>query len=167
VAVSRQPGVKTIDNSRCLQGPLVLGLPAVGHNVVVPRLVTTCDERHACRRVIVLAIVGSLAAAPRGAVGTAPLCTTDVASRTRQRFEPSTPPTQLQTVEPKLLLSAVLLECTIAGMATCTLTHMTEITPARELIQGLSGQPGLPQLLIRVARHRRWSDTFPPRPAVR
>jgi len=50
------------------------------------------------------------------------------------------------------VLSAVLLECTVAGMATCTLTHMTEITPARELIQGLSGQPGLPQLLIRVGK---------------
>ncbi|WP_039891097.1 Acg family FMN-binding oxidoreductase [Mycobacterium xenopi] len=47
-------------------------------------------------------------------------------------------------------LSAVLLDCTIAGLATCTLTHMTEVTPARELIQRLSGQPGLPQLLIRV-----------------
>jgi hypothetical protein len=47
-------------------------------------------------------------------------------------------------------LSAVLLECTIAGMATCALTHMTEVTPARELIQRLSGQPGLPQVLIRV-----------------
>ncbi|WP_275952253.1 Acg family FMN-binding oxidoreductase [Mycobacterium heckeshornense] len=47
-------------------------------------------------------------------------------------------------------LSAVLLECTIAGLATCTLTHMTEVTPARELIQQLSGQSGLPQLLIRV-----------------
>jgi len=50
------------------------------------------------------------------------------------------------------MLSAVLLDCTIAGMATCTLTHMTEVTPARELIQRLSGQPGLPQLLIRVGK---------------
>lgn len=49
-------------------------------------------------------------------------------------------------------LSAVLLDCTIAGMATCTLTHMTEVTPARELIRRLSGRPGLPQLLIRVGR---------------
>ncbi|BBY08238.1 Acg family FMN-binding oxidoreductase [Mycobacterium noviomagense] len=49
-------------------------------------------------------------------------------------------------------LSAVLLDCTIAGMATCTLTHMTEVTPARELIQRLTGQPGLPHLLIRVGR---------------
>jgi hypothetical protein len=66
VAVSRQPCGKTIDNSRCLQGPLVLDLSAVGHNVVAPRLVAACDERHACRRVIVLAIVGSLVAAPWG-----------------------------------------------------------------------------------------------------
>lgn len=49
-------------------------------------------------------------------------------------------------------LSAVLLDCTIAGLVTCTLTHMTEVTPARELIQQLSGQPGLPQLLIRAGR---------------
>jgi hypothetical protein len=49
-------------------------------------------------------------------------------------------------------LSAVLLDCTAAGMATCTLTHMIEVSPARELIQRLSGQPGLPQLLIRVGR---------------
>ncbi|WP_375481448.1 Acg family FMN-binding oxidoreductase [uncultured Mycobacterium sp.] len=47
-------------------------------------------------------------------------------------------------------LSAVLLECTLAGMATCTLTHMIEVSPARELIRRLSGQAGLPQLLIRV-----------------
>jgi hypothetical protein len=66
VAVSRRPFDKAIDNSRWLQGPLVLGSPAVGHNVVVPRLVAACDERHACRRGIVLAIVGSLVAAPAG-----------------------------------------------------------------------------------------------------
>lgn len=49
-------------------------------------------------------------------------------------------------------LSTVLLDCTLAGMATCTLTHMTEVTPARELIQRLSGRTGLPQLLIRVGK---------------
>jgi hypothetical protein len=49
-------------------------------------------------------------------------------------------------------LSAVLLDCTVAGMATCTLTHMIEVAPVRELIQRLSGQTGLPQLLIRVGR---------------
>jgi hypothetical protein len=49
-------------------------------------------------------------------------------------------------------LSAVLVDCTVAGMATCTLTHMTEVSMARELIQRLSGQTGLPQLLIRVGK---------------
>lgn len=49
-------------------------------------------------------------------------------------------------------LSAVLLDCALAGMATCTLTHMTEVTPARELIQRLCGQTGMPQLLIRVGK---------------
>jgi hypothetical protein len=49
-------------------------------------------------------------------------------------------------------LSMVLLECTIAGLATCTLTHMIEVTPSRELIRGLTRQTALPQLLIRVGR---------------
>jgi hypothetical protein len=47
-------------------------------------------------------------------------------------------------------LSAVLLECTVAGLATCTLTHMTELAPSREIVRDLTGQHGLPQLLVRV-----------------
>ncbi len=47
-------------------------------------------------------------------------------------------------------LSAVLLECTVAGMATCTLTHMTEMALSRETITQLTGTAGTPQLLIRV-----------------
>lgn len=47
-------------------------------------------------------------------------------------------------------LSTVLLECTVAGMATCTLTHITELAQSRELIRRLTGQRGLPQLLIRI-----------------
>ena len=47
-------------------------------------------------------------------------------------------------------LSAVLLECTLAGLATCTLTHMIEVAPARELIRGLIRRNRRPQLLIRV-----------------
>ncbi|MCB0949606.1 MAG: NAD(P)H nitroreductase [Mycobacterium sp.] len=50
------------------------------------------------------------------------------------------------------VLSTVLLECTAAGLATCTLTHMTEIAPSRRLIGELTGQRGLPQLLIRVGQ---------------
>ena len=49
-------------------------------------------------------------------------------------------------------LSALLLECTMAGLATCTLTHMTELASSREIIRELAGQHGLPQLLVRVGQ---------------
>lgn len=49
-------------------------------------------------------------------------------------------------------LSALLLECTAAGLATCTLTHMTELAPSREIIRELTGQHGLPQLLVRIGQ---------------
>jgi hypothetical protein len=49
-------------------------------------------------------------------------------------------------------MSAVLLECTIAGMATCTLTHMTEIASSRDIVKQLIGSAGQPQLLVRVGR---------------
>lgn len=49
-------------------------------------------------------------------------------------------------------LSAVLLECTLAGMATCTLTHMTELALSRDIIRQVTGGCGQPQLLIRVGR---------------
>ncbi|SPM28374.1 Acg family FMN-binding oxidoreductase [Mycobacterium terramassiliense] len=47
-------------------------------------------------------------------------------------------------------LSAVLLECTVAGLATCTLTHMTEMAMSRDTVKQLTGTAGTPQLLIRV-----------------
>jgi hypothetical protein len=47
-------------------------------------------------------------------------------------------------------LSAVLLECTLAGMATCTLSHLTELQSSRHLISTLTGRAAMPQLLIRV-----------------
>jgi len=47
-------------------------------------------------------------------------------------------------------LSAVLLECTLAGMATCTLSHLTELQSSRHLIGTLTGRAAMPQLLIRV-----------------
>jgi hypothetical protein len=49
-------------------------------------------------------------------------------------------------------LSAVLLECTVAGLATCTLTHMTEMAMSRNIITQITGTAGQPQLLIRVGR---------------
>jgi nitroreductase len=47
-------------------------------------------------------------------------------------------------------LSTVLLECTVAGMATCTLTHMIEVEPSRDIVRKLIGQAGLPQVLVRI-----------------
>lgn len=47
-------------------------------------------------------------------------------------------------------LSAVLLECTVAGEATCALTHITEITGPRRLLTSLLPAGRYPQLVIRV-----------------
>lgn len=47
-------------------------------------------------------------------------------------------------------LSNVLLECTIAGMATCPLTHLIEVQGSRDIVRGLIDQRGEPQVLIRV-----------------
>ena len=61
-------------------------------------------------------------------------------------------------------LSTVLLECTLAGMATCTLTHMTEVAPSRDIIRLLTRQAGLPQLLIRVGSPPAIKQNLPPTP---
>jgi hypothetical protein len=47
-------------------------------------------------------------------------------------------------------LSAVLLQCAMAGLATCTLTHITEVRTTRELVAMMLGSDGHPQVLIRV-----------------
>ncbi|OBH30197.1 NAD(P)H nitroreductase [Mycobacterium sp. E342] len=48
-------------------------------------------------------------------------------------------------------LSAILLECTMAGFATCTVTHVTELRPSRDLISALiPDAEAVPQVLIRV-----------------
>jgi hypothetical protein len=47
-------------------------------------------------------------------------------------------------------LSAVLLECTVAGVATCTLTHITEVRTTRAMVTALMGFDRVPQVLIRV-----------------
>lgn len=48
------------------------------------------------------------------------------------------------------VLSSVLLECTMAGLATCPITHVTEVAVARELIQSYMNHDALPQILVRV-----------------
>ena len=47
-------------------------------------------------------------------------------------------------------LSTVLLECTMAGMATCTLTHLIELDDSRDIVRELIVGRGEPQVLIRV-----------------
>ena len=47
-------------------------------------------------------------------------------------------------------LSAALLECTMAGLATCPVTHLTELSVTRELIRSLMDHDAVPQVLIRV-----------------
>ncbi|MCV7099010.1 Acg family FMN-binding oxidoreductase [Mycobacterium palustre] len=48
------------------------------------------------------------------------------------------------------VLSTVLLECTVAGISTCTLTHLIEVDESREIVRGLTAQEGRPQALIRA-----------------
>ncbi|APA97779.1 Acg family FMN-binding oxidoreductase [Nocardia seriolae] len=47
-------------------------------------------------------------------------------------------------------LSAVLLECTVAGLATCALTDITELPTARTALARMLPRPALPQLVIRI-----------------
>ncbi|MCV7379200.1 NAD(P)H nitroreductase [Mycobacterium alsense] len=48
-------------------------------------------------------------------------------------------------------LSAVLLECTLAGLATCPVTHITEFESSRDVIRELLARPAaVPQVVIRV-----------------
>lgn len=49
-------------------------------------------------------------------------------------------------------LSAVLLEATMVGLATCPLTHLTELDASRDILRALIGGAGDPQLLIRIGR---------------
>lgn len=49
-------------------------------------------------------------------------------------------------------LSALLLEATLAGLATCPLTHITEVDASRAIIRSLSGGSDDPQILIRIGQ---------------
>ena len=61
-------------------------------------------------------------------------------------------------------LSRVLIECTLAGMATCTLTHLTELRACRDIIATLVGRNTTPQLLIRVGIAPVLDEVPPPTP---
>lgn len=59
-------------------------------------------------------------------------------------------------------LSAVLLEATMAGLATCTLTHITELAASRDIVASLIGRTTTPQLLIRVGLVAAAAEDVPP-----
>ncbi|MFI5509341.1 Acg family FMN-binding oxidoreductase [Mycobacterium sp. NPDC051804] len=61
------------------------------------------------------------------------------------------------------LLSQVLLEATMAGLGTCTLTHVTELDASRDIIGSLVGRE-FPQLLIRVGQTPALDSCPPPTP---
>ena len=60
-------------------------------------------------------------------------------------------------------LSTVLLEATLAGLATCTLTHLTELLTTRHIVEELTGR-ALPQLLVRVGYAPGDEQAPPPTP---
>jgi hypothetical protein len=61
-------------------------------------------------------------------------------------------------------LSAVLLECTMTGLATCTLTHLMELATSRHLVQELTEKAAVPQVLIRVGIAPATDSVPPPTP---
>jgi hypothetical protein len=62
------------------------------------------------------------------------------------------------------MLSRVLLECTVAGMATCTITHLTEVAASRHLVATLIDGTAWPQVLIRIGSAPRMEQVPPATP---
>ncbi|NOQ00083.1 MULTISPECIES: Acg family FMN-binding oxidoreductase [Mycolicibacterium] len=58
-------------------------------------------------------------------------------------------------------LSAVLLEATLAGLATCPLTHITETESSRQVLRELIGTTAMPQVLVRIGAAPQ-GETAPP-----
>lgn len=61
-------------------------------------------------------------------------------------------------------LSAVLLECTLNDLATCPVTHLTELRVTRDLVQTLVDRDAVPQVLIRAGLSPSTENTPPPTP---
>ncbi|MEV5837603.1 hypothetical protein [Nocardia sp. NPDC052112] len=58
-------------------------------------------------------------------------------------------------------LSEVLLECTARGLATCALTHITELAASRSVITDLIPHPDVPQVVIRIGTAPEDTDYTP------
>lgn len=61
-------------------------------------------------------------------------------------------------------LSTVLLESTMAGLATCPLTHLTELRVIREIVGTLVDNDAVPQILVRVGITPATEEVPPPTP---
>ncbi|BBX29712.1 Acg family FMN-binding oxidoreductase [Mycolicibacterium alvei] len=61
-------------------------------------------------------------------------------------------------------LSAVLLECTLSGLSTCPVSHVTELHASRDIIGTLIGRDACPQLLVRIGIAPTLIETPPPTP---
>ncbi|RMI33714.1 Acg family FMN-binding oxidoreductase [Nocardia stercoris] len=62
-------------------------------------------------------------------------------------------------------LSAVLLDCTVAGLSTCPLTHVTELDAERRMLAMLLPEAGaLPQVLVRIGTAPEGEEPPPPTP---
>lgn len=64
------------------------------------------------------------------------------------------------------MLSSVLLDATMAGLATCTLSHLTEVPASRDIVATLTGGRTIPQVLIRVGSAPSSGDVGPPTPRL-
>lgn len=62
------------------------------------------------------------------------------------------------------VLSTVLLECTMAGLATCPLSHLIELDKSRDIVRDLIDRRGEPQVLVRVGTTPPITDRPPPTP---
>ncbi|MFB1299238.1 NAD(P)H nitroreductase [Mycobacterium sp. pW049] len=61
-------------------------------------------------------------------------------------------------------LSAVLLDATISGLATCTVTHVTEVPSGRDTVASLVGTTAIPQVIVRVGVAPALAAPPPPTP---
>ncbi len=65
------------------------------------------------------------------------------------------------------MLSSVLLDATMAGLATCTLSHLTEIPRSRAIVAALTGSAAVPQVLVRIGSAPAPDDIAAPTPRRR
>jgi hypothetical protein len=61
-------------------------------------------------------------------------------------------------------LSQVLLESTMAGLATCPVSQVTELHASRDIVANLIGRDACPQVLVRIGLAPALDDVPPPTP---